>query len=191
MEYIGWVGTFFGIVSFAFLSFGILKKEGKLFPLFSGIASLSFLISSFLISNYQAVISNSFFLLSSILALFGIFIKIEKIKEKMLYILCLCIFIISSLYYIIFTKEIWIFQSLGWIPVISLPMIFFLFTQNKINEIKYYYLNMATNIIFFIHLIYFNNYPLAILQVVAFIFALIGVIRLSKFDFLVDYNKIK
>lgn len=179
MEYIGWVGTFFGMLSFALISFGKIKKEGFLFAFLSSIAAGSFLFSSYLISNYQAVISNIFFLSSSLLALFGIFLNIKNIKESTLYILCLLAFLMSSIYYIFFTKEVWIFHSLGWIPVVSLPMIFFLFTQNKITESKYYLLNMITNIIFFIHLIYFNNTPLAILQIIAFIFAFIGIKRIN------------
>ena len=180
MEYVGWVGTFFGFSSFALISLGIIKKEGFLFSFLSAIASGAFLFSSYLISNYQAVISNVFFLSSSLLALFGIFLNIKNIKESSLYILCLLAFSISSIYYIFFTKEVWIFHSLGWIPVISLPMIFFLFTQNRITEIKYYYLNMITNTIFFIHLIYFNNTPLAILQIISFIFAFIGIKRINS-----------
>lgn len=179
MENIGWIGTFFGLLSFALLSFGKVKKESLFFLISTSIASFSFLISSYYISNYQAVISNVFFFTSSVLALFGIILKIDKIKENTLYYSCLIIFLISSIYYLYFNFENWIFQSLGWIPVVSLPMIFFLFTQNKINEAKYFLLNMITNIIFVIHLVHFNNYPLAILQIVAFIFSFIGIKRLN------------
>lgn len=175
---IGWVGTFFGLLSFALISFGKIKKESLIFSLFSSLAAFSFLVSSYLINNYQAVFSNVFFLTAGILAVFGVFLKIESIKEKTLYYSCFIGFIISTFYYLYYTDELWIYHSLGWVAVISLPMIFFLFTQNKITETKYYIFNMTTNLIFFIHLIYFNNIPLAILQVIAFIFAGIGIKRL-------------
>lgn len=174
MEYIGWVGTFFGMMSFLLLAIGKIKKEGLFFLISTAIASFSFFISSYYISNYQAAISNIFFFSFSIIALFGITLKINKIKESSLYLSCSISFFISTFYYLHFNLDNWFYQSIGWIPVISLPMLFLLFTQNKINEFKYFLLNMITNAIFFVHLIYFENYPLASLQVVAFIFALLG-----------------
>lgn len=178
LQNIGWIGTFFGLLSFALISFGKIKKESLIFSSFSSLAAFSFLISSYLIDNYQSVFSNLFFLSSGILAMFGVFLKLDKIKEKTLYYSCTISFIASTFYYLLYTDEPFIYHSLGWAAVVSLPMIFFLFTQNKITEIKYYIFNMITNIIFFIHLIYFNNIPLAILQVVALFFGAIGIKRL-------------
>lgn len=179
MGYIGWIGTFFGLLSFSLLAIGKIKKDGLYFLTATTIASFSFLISSYYISNYQAVISNAFFFTFSLIALFGILLKIDNIKEKNLYFFCSIAFLIAIFYYLYLGYDSWIFQSIGWIPVVSLPIIFLLFTQNKINEAKYFLLNMITNVIFFIHLIYFENYPLAILQIASFIFSFVGIKRLK------------
>lgn len=178
IQYIGWVGTFFGLLSFSLLSFGFIKKEHILFSLFVVFSSSSFLISSYNIDNYQGVAANIFFFISSILAVFGISLRMKHATEFILYLGSILVFVITSYFYIKAGTNGWIFQSMGWVPVFMAPMIFFLYTQHKINEFKYYLQNLIANIIFCIHLLYIENYPLAICQLVAGLLCIYGLIRL-------------
>lgn len=176
MQYIGWVGTFFGLLSFCLLSVGILKQNSKLFSASIIISSSCFFVSSLIIENYQGVAANIFYFISSCLAVCGVILNFKFINEKIFYIVNILIFIISSLSYI--NNVDWIFQSVGWICVFSLPMAFFMFTQNKITPIKFFYLNAGINLLFVTHFFYYENYPLAVCQFVALIFSIYGFLRI-------------
>lgn len=176
MQHIGWIGTFFGLLSFCLLSLGYLRQDSKLFSLSVIISSSCFFTSSYIINNYQGVFANIFYFTSSVLAFFGIALSIKFVTEKIFYIIALLIFAVSCLFYIADSDVI--FQSIGWVCVFSLPMAFFMLTQNKINQFKFFYLNTGINILFVTHFIYYENYPLAVCQFVALIFSLYGCIRL-------------
>ncbi len=179
MQYIGWIGTFFGLLSFCLLSLGYIKQESKLFSLSVVISSSCFFISSYLIENYQGVIANIFYFISSILALMGITLSLKKITEKNFYLIVLLILLMSSLFYIQNYND-WIFQSIGWVAVFSAPMAFFMLTQNKITPLKFFYFNIGINVLFVIHFFYYLNYPLGVCQLVALLFSLYGVLRIIR-----------
>lgn len=176
--YIGWVGTFFGLLSFGLLSLGLIKKENLIFSLSIVCSSSCFFISSYMIDNYQGMASNVFYFISSLLAVFGIMLNIKQISERMLYTSSLVIFLVASVFYLYTNTTGWFFQSIGWIPVLSAPITFFLITQKKINEMKYFLLNLGINVIFFTHLMYIGNYPIAVTQLVAGAFSIYGCIRI-------------
>lgn len=175
---IGWIGTFFGLLSFGLLSLGFIKKEQLIFSLSIVCSSTCFFISSYMIDNYQGMGSNIFYFTSSVLAVCGIFLNIKYVTEKMLYMTSVAIFIIASSFYLYSHTEGWFFQSIGWIPVLAAPMTFFLITQHKINEMKYFIINLVLNVIFFIHLMYIGNYPIAVTQLVAGFFSVYGCLRI-------------
>jgi hypothetical protein len=179
---IGWIGTFFGLMSFGLLSLGIIKKEQIIFSLSIVCSSSCFFISSYFLHNYQGMASNVFYFLSSVLAVCGIFINIQHITERMLYVSSILIFIIASFFYLYTHTHGWFFQSIGWVPVLAAPMTFFLITQRKIDEMKYFLLNLMINIVFFTHLIYIGNYPIAVTQLVAAAFAIYGCIRIIRIN---------
>ena len=180
--YIGWVGTFFGLLSFGLLSLGLIKKENLIFSLSIVCSSSCFFISSYMIDNYQGMASNVFYFISSLLAVFGIMLNIKQISERMLYTSSLVIFLVASIFYLYTNATGWFFQSIGWIPVLSAPITFFLITQKKINEMKYFLLNLGINVIFFTHLMYIGNYPIAVTQLVAGAFSIYGCIRIILSD---------
>lgn len=176
--YIGWIGTFFGLLSFGLLSFGLIKKENVLFSLAVVCSSSCFFISSFMIDNYQGMASNVFYFISSILGVFGIVLKIKHITENMLYMLSSIIFVLASIFYLSYETAGWFYQSIGWIPVLAAPMTFFLITQQKIDEMKYFILNFGVSVIFCVHLLYIGNYPIAVTQLVASAFSIYGCLRI-------------
>lgn len=176
MQYIGWVGTFFGLLSFCLLSLGLLKQESKLFSASIVISSSCFFTSSLMISNYQGVAANIFYFISSCLAVGGIVLHLKWVNEKIFYTIGTLIFVVAALIYL--PNNDWLFQSIGWVCVFSLPMAFFMFTQNKITQLKFFYLNTGINILFVTHFLYYHNYPLAVCQVVALIFSIYGFLRI-------------
>lgn len=178
--YIGWIGTFFGLLSFGLLSLGFIKKENLIFSLSIVCSSSCFFISSYMIDNYQGMASNVFYFISSVLAVCGVFLNVKQITERMLYTASIVIFIMASFFYLYTNTTGWFFQSIGWIPVLSAPMTFFLITQKKINEMKYFILNLGINAIFFTHLMYIGNYPIAVTQLVAGAFSIYGCIRIMS-----------
>ena len=180
--YIGWVGTFFVLLSFGLLSLGLIKKENLIFSLSIVCSSSCFFISSYMIDNYQGMASNVFYFISSLLAVFGIMLNIKQISERMLYTSSIVIFLVASFFYLYTNTTGWFFQSIGWIPVLSAPITFFLITQKKINEMKYFLLNLGINVIFFTHLMYIGNYPIAVTQLVAGAFSIYGCIRIILSD---------
>lgn len=179
---IGWVGTFFGLLSFGLLSLGVIKKEHLIFSLAIVCSSTCFFISSYMIDNYQGMGSNVFYFVSSVLGVFGIVLNIKQITERMLYITSIIIFVVAAFFYLYTNTTGWFFQTIGWIPVIAAPMTFFLITQHKIDEMKYFILNLGISIIFFTHLMYIGNYPIAVTQLVAGAFSIYGCIRIILFN---------
>lgn len=177
MFYVGWVGTILAISASIFISIGLIKKEHWFFSVSMFVASIIFIISSLMIENIQSAISNGFFVLSSILAMFGIVFKFKFVSLKNMIILSLIGFIVSAIYYIQNYNPIWLFQSLGWVPVFTLPFTFMLFTQSKITDKQYFSCNIITHSVFFVHLVAVHNYPIAVLQIVCFVIALIGLLR--------------
>jgi len=133
-----------------------------------------------MIDNYQGMGSNVFYFVSSVLGVFGIVLNIKQITEKMLYITSIIIFVFAAFFYLYTNTTGWFFQTIGWIPVIAAPMTFFLITQHKIDEIKYFILNLGISIIFFTHLMYIGNYPIAVSQLVAGAFSIYGCIRIMS-----------
>jgi len=176
--YIGWIGTFFGLLSFGLLSLGFIKKENVIFSLAVVCSSSCFFISSYMIDNYQGMASNVFYFISSVLGVFGIVLRIKHITENMLYLLSLIIFILASTFYLYNNTNGWFYESIGWIPVLAAPMTFFLITQQKIDEIKYFILNFGVSVIFCAHLLYIGNYPIAVTQLVAALFSIYGCLRI-------------
>lgn len=158
MLYIGWIGTFLAITASILISVGTIKKEHWFFSVSMFVASIIFIISSLMIENIQSAISNGFFVLSSILAMFGIILKSKFVSLKNMFIVSSIGFLGSAIYYIHSDNPIWFFQSLGWIPVFTLPFTFMLFTQSKMTEKQYFTCNIFTHSVFFAHLIAVNNY---------------------------------
>lgn len=174
---IGWIGTFFGLLSFGLLSLGIIKKENLIFSLAIVCSSICFFISSYMMDNYQGMGSNVFYFISSVLGVFGIVLNIKQVTEKMLYVSSIFIFLVAACFYLYANTAGWFFQTIGWIPVLAAPMTFFLITQHKINEMKYFILNLGISIIFFTHLMYIGNYPIAVTQLVGGAFSIYGCLR--------------
>lgn len=177
MLYIGWIGTALAISASVMIAVGMIKKDHWFFSSAMFLASVIFVISSFIMDNIQSVISNSFFIISSLLAMLGIILNFKFVSIKNMIIIALSFFIFSAIYYININKVDWFIQSIGWIPVITLPFSFMLFTQSKISEQTYFVSNIFTHITFFTHLMFVNNYPIAVLQVVCFMISLIGLSR--------------
>jgi hypothetical protein len=133
-----------------------------------------------MIDNYQGMGSNVFYFISSVLGVFGIVLKIKQITEKMLYLSSIVIFMIASIFYIYSNTTGWFYQSIGWIPVLAAPMTFFLITQHKINEMKYFILNLGISVVFLTHLMYIGNYPIAVTQLVGGAFSIYGCLRIMS-----------
>lgn len=177
INYIGWLGSFIAILSSLLLSFGFIKKESIVFSVSMFLASIIFVITSFNISNYQAVISNTFFAFFSLISLMGILLKFKFINLNTMFITGLLALIISSYNYFSLNDFNWIIQSIGWIPVVFMPFTFLLFTQNKISNKKYFKLNSVSHSVFFIHLFFVGNYPVATLQIVSLIISIFGLAK--------------
>lgn len=193
IQYIGWLGTFFGFLSFALLTLGKIDNKHWCFSGGIFLSSLIFLFTGFLIESYQAISSNLFFIISSGLSLIGIIIRAKWISVRFFYLFSILVFLISSIIYLFLDNTNWLINSIGWIPVFTFPMNFFLYTQSKITELRYYIFNMSSNIIFSVYLFYIDNYSFLALQVLAFFFGLIGLYKLNKkntIDFSQIFNRI-
>ncbi len=177
LNYIGWLSSFIAIFSSLFLSIGLIKKESLLFSFSMFLASIIFIITSFNISNYQAVVSNTFFAFFSLISLMGIFLKFKFVNLNMMFISSSIVFLASSFNYFNLNNFNWIIQSIGWIPVVFMPFTFLLFTQNKISNKKYFKLNSVSHSVFFIHLFFVGNYPVAALQIVSLLISIFGLYK--------------
>lgn len=177
MIFVSWFASFIAILASVLISFGTIKKDHWFFSTSMLIASVIFMISSLMIENIQSVISNGFFIVSSLLAILGITLNFKFISLQNMILISLFAFIGAVTNYISNDVTGWFFQSIGWIPVITLPFAFMLFTQHKISEKTFFISNLLTHIVFFTHLMYVGNYPIAVLQVVCGAIAICGVSR--------------
>lgn len=189
IQYIGWLGTFFGFLSFALLTLGKIDNKHWCFSGGILVSSIIFLFTGFILESYQAISSNLFFIISSGLSLIGIIIQAKWISIRFFYLFSIAVFLTSSGFYLLSGQSNWFINSLGWIPVFTFPMNFFLYTQSKITELRYYLFNMFSNILFSVYLFYIDNYSFLALQILAFCFALIGIYKLNK-DNTIDFSQI-
>lgn len=177
MIVISWFGSFIAILASVLISLGTIKKEHWFFSTAMLVASVIFMVSSLMIENIQSVISNGLFILSSLLAVLGVTLNFKFISFKNMMFISLFTFVSAVANYIVNDVSAWFFQSIGWIPVVTLPFTFMLFTQHKISEKMFFMSNLLTHIVFFAHLMYVGNYPIATLQIVCGVIALLGVSR--------------
>ena len=179
LDIIAWMATFFAFSAYVGVSLGFLDNKSKLFLVSMLFSSVGFILHALNINNYSAVVQNLFFFTFAFLGLINIYINFSWFNKKSLYFLTIFSVLASCLYYEFHQTE-WIFYVMGWPAVCIIVGAFVLYAQCLIDNKEYLQLNVLGNVFLSIHLIYFENYPFAALQVFAFFMGAYGLKKIKR-----------
>lgn len=175
-DMLAWVATTLAFCAYIGVSIGKLDNASRIFLGANFIASVIYISHALTLDNYSAIAQNLFFGTFAFLGLLKIYINLSWFNIKLLIVIIPASIIISTLmqdlngYY-------WIYEVIGWPAVCSIVGAFVLYTQRKITTEHYFILNIIGNVFLAIHLIYFNNYQFAALQILCFFMGAYGLYK--------------